>query len=179
MPFTQAPDVEGHKAAYAAWRKAGVPVYEITIQGSSHYEWSLIPTFPTTSWCADTSNNRCEGGWGNPLAQHYSLAWFDRWLKLPGEAGYDNADTRLLADADWVPRYSFYFRSARSYPTRSGQVQDCEDIRAGCSNATSARSTGLSATSVSGASSGAGALPLSLLLVLLAAALGRKWQRRI
>jgi hypothetical protein len=163
-PFTQAPDVEGHKAAYTAWRKAGVPVYEITIQGSSHYEWSLIPTFPTTSWCADTSKNHCEGGWGNPLAQHYSLAWMDRWLKQPGEAGYDTADARLLADADWVKRYSFYYRSARSFPTRSGQAQSCEDIRAGCGN---------TATAGNESSSG-GALPLSFLWVLLGAAVLRK-----
>lgn len=135
MPHQSAPDPEAHKTAYETWKAAGLPVYQLTIQGSSHYEWSLIPTFPTSSWCADTSNNRCEGGWGRPLAEHYSLAWFDRWLKQPGEPGYEDADARLLADADWVDRYSFYYRSARAFPNRDGEIQACEDIRAGCVDA--------------------------------------------
>mgnify|MGYP000153249393 CR=1 FL=1 len=132
MPKTTPPDPEAHKGAYSAWKEAGLPVYQLTIQGSTHYEWSLIPTFPTTSWCADTSNNRCEGGWGRPMAEHYSLAWFDRWLKGPDEPGYADADERLLADADWHDRYSFYYRSARNFPDRNGELQSCEDIRAGC-----------------------------------------------
>ena len=66
------------------------------------------------------------------MAEHYSLAWLDRWLKLPGEAGHDTADAHLLADADWRERTSFYFRSARSFVTRDGVAQVCGDIRAGC-----------------------------------------------
>lgn len=135
LPKSSAPDPEAHKGAFEAWREAGLPVYQFTIQGSTHYEWSLIPTFPTTSWCADTSNNRCEGGWGRPMAEHYSLAWFDRWLKQPGEPGYEDADARLLADADWLERYSFYYRSARAFTTREGVLAQCEDIRAGCETA--------------------------------------------
>lgn len=132
---TSPPDIEGHKGGYRGWRDAGLPVYQLTIQGSTHFEWSLIPTFPASSWCPEVVNGRCTGGWGRPLAEHYSLAWFDRWLKKPGEKGFDTADSRLLADADWVDRYSFYSKAARSYPSRDGAKQLCEDIRAGCPKA--------------------------------------------
>jgi hypothetical protein len=130
--FTSPPDPESDKVAYAAWKAAGIPVYQLTIQGSTHFEWSLIPTFPTTSWCPDMSTGSCLGGWGNPLAEHYSLAWMDRWLKRPGEPGYGDADARLLADADWCERYSFYLRSARAFPDRAGRFHTSEDVRADC-----------------------------------------------
>ena len=129
---TAPPDIEGHKGGYRAWRDAGLPVYQLTIQGSTHFEWSLIPTFPASSWCPEVVDGQCAGGWGRPLAEHYSLAWFDRWLKKPGEQGFDTADARLLADADWVDRYSFYSKAARAFPSREGAMQLCEDIRAGC-----------------------------------------------
>jgi len=132
VPFLQAPEPEEHKAAFAAWQQAGVPVYQLTIQGSSHYEWSLIPTFPTSSWCPEIVDGQCSGGWGLPMAEHYTLAWLDRWLKECGEQGYEDADARLLADDDWQERYSFYFRSARDFSDRNGGLQQCDDIRAGC-----------------------------------------------
>ncbi len=133
-PFLQPPDPDGHKAAFAQWRAAGVPVYSITIQGSSHYEWSLLPNFPATSWCPNTSAGACRGGWGNPLAQHYTLAWFDRWLKQPGEPGYADADARLLDDGgeQGIGKFSFRYRSARAFPDRNGVMQECGDLRAGC-----------------------------------------------
>jgi hypothetical protein len=128
------PDPEGHKAAYAAWRDAGVPVFELTIQGSSHYEWSLLPSFPTTSWCPDAASGQCRGGWGQPMAEHYTLAWMDRWLKRSVEPGFRDADARLLDDTGPQGRtkMSVYYRSARAFTDRRGRVQVCEDIRAGC-----------------------------------------------
>jgi hypothetical protein len=120
-PFTEPPNPQGKNAGFGAWRDAGIPSYQVNIRGGSHYEWSLLPGFPTSSW-----------DWGNPLADHYSLAWLDRWLKLPDETGYENADARLLADADWEDRMSFYFHSARFFPTREGTLHDCDDIKAGC-----------------------------------------------
>ncbi|MEO6028519.1 MAG: hypothetical protein ABIR79_16760 [Candidatus Binatia bacterium] len=54
----------------------------------------------------------------------------DRWLKRVGEPGYGDADVRLLADADWCDRYSFYMRSARTFPDRAGQIHTTEDVRA-------------------------------------------------
>ncbi|MGH2694409.1 MAG: alpha/beta hydrolase family protein [Actinomycetota bacterium] len=121
VPHTSPPNPQGKNSGFNAWKQAGVSSYQINVRGGTHYEWSLLPGFPTSSW-----------EWGNPLADHYSLAWLDRWLKLPGEAGYDDADARLLNDAAWVDRMSFYFDSARFFPTRTGAWQDCADIKAGC-----------------------------------------------
>ena len=132
VAFTSPPDPESDKTAYAAYRDAGIPVYQLTIQGSTHYEWSLVPSLPATSWCPDLSSGSCAGGWGRPMAEHYSVAWMDRWLKKQGEPGYGDADERLLADADWCPRYSFYLRSARTFPDRGGRTHVSEDIRADC-----------------------------------------------
>lgn len=171
---TSAPDPESHKDGYAAWAAAGQPVYQLTIQGSTHYEWSLIPavpfaSFPASSWCPDPASGRCAGGWGNPVAEHYSLAWFDRWLKQPGGSGHDTADARLLDDAAWRERHSFYFRSARKFPDRAGRLQACEDIRAGCP---------VAATPGLGRASGGAPGGRGLVLMLVAAAVGRRLRSR-
>ncbi|MGH8462090.1 MAG: alpha/beta hydrolase family protein [Stenotrophobium sp.] len=168
VPFTQPPNPDGHKGAFAEWVKAGVPVYSITIQGSTHYEWSLLPLFPASSWCPSVVNNACVGGWGNPLAQYYTLAWFDRWLKHPGETGYDTADARLLDDSgpQGAAKMSFYYRSARSFSARDGSVHDCADIRAGCSD--------IAASQAGNGSSGGGGMPPLTLLVLLGGVLVRR-----
>ena len=133
-PRVEAPDPEGHKNAFKGWQEADVPVFQLTIQGSTHFEWSSIPTFPATSWCPDVVDGRCTGGWGRPMAEHYTLAWFDRWLKREGEPGYDDADARLLDDEGPQGRskMSFYLRSARDFVSRDGALQHCEDIRARC-----------------------------------------------
>jgi len=133
-PYVAPPDPESHKLAYAAWQAAGVPTYVIGIQGTTHFDFSLAPSFPTTSWCPDTSTGACRGGWGRPAIQHYLLAWFDRWLKQPGEPGHADADQRLVDDGgeQGAVKLSFRYRSARDYPDRSGKRQHCEDIRGGC-----------------------------------------------
>ena len=173
QPKLQPPDPEGQKTAYAAWKKAGIPVYQFTIQGSTHYEWSLIPTFPASSWCPQMVKGQCSGGWGNPMAQHYSLAWIDRWLKLPGETGYDDADARLLDDSHWLDRYSFYSRSARRFPLRNGKSAACEDIRAGCSDLVNLNSRGAAAST----STGGGSMPWRALLTLTGLAALRRRNR--
>ncbi|MGB1580569.1 MAG: alpha/beta hydrolase family protein [Nevskiales bacterium] len=182
-PFLQAPDPEGHKGAFASWQAAAVPAYQLTIQGSSHYEWSLIPTFPTTSWCPEVVDGQCADGWGLPLAEHYTLAWFDRWLKQPGEVGYDTADARLTADEQWADRMSFYYRSARDFPARNGQALQCDDIRgavvdgSSCGAAATVTGSGSAGNSLSSNRSGGGCTlvvepgakdPVLALLVLLA-----------
>jgi hypothetical protein len=123
-PYTSPPNPNGKIPAFTTWLEAGVPSYEVVIQAGTHQEFSRIPhgpgvTPPSTSWVT----------WGNLLTTHYSLAWIDRWLKQPGEGSFDTADARLLADADWVCRMSFYYRSARSFPTRQGAAQGSHDIR--------------------------------------------------
>jgi hypothetical protein len=123
-PHERPPDPDEEREAFLAWRDAGVPAYQVNVRGGTHYEWSLLPGFPTTSW----------HGWGNPMAGHFSLAWLDRWLKAPDEPGYDTAEARLLADAEWCDRMSFYYRSSRELPLRSGGVERSEDIRRDCSD---------------------------------------------
>ena len=103
---------------FADWRAVGVPAYQLVIRGGTHYEWSRVPAFPATSW-----------SFGNALAEHYSTAWFDRWLKRPDEAGYHTADERLLADDAWADHLSFHYRSARAFPTYNGRWRREDDIR--------------------------------------------------
>lgn len=134
MPFTEPPDPESTIDNFRRWQTAGVPVYEIITQGSTHYDFSPLPNFPTTSWCPTPEEGVCNGGWTNALTRFYTVAWFDRWLKLPGEMGFDDADNRLLDDdgPEGRTKYSFRFRSARDYPDRNGRQQLCLNIRAGC-----------------------------------------------
>ncbi|HSW11527.1 MAG TPA: hypothetical protein VLI06_01735 [Solimonas sp.] len=133
-PNLVAPNLDNHKLAFAEWQAAGIPAYVLGFQGTTHFDYSPSNTFPATSWCADTSSGACRGGWGGPAIIHYTLAWFDRWLKKAGEPGYADADQRLVDDAgaEGAAKMSFRYRSARDYPDRSGKRQHCEDIRAGC-----------------------------------------------
>lgn len=130
-PFLVPPDPDAHRQSLDYWQSAGRPVYSLVIAGSTHQEWSQIPLAHATSWCAGVVDNACVGSWGLGLSEHYSVAWFDRWLKRPGEPGYADADARLLDDS-WVERLSWHFRSARSFPDRQGRPQDCADLRASC-----------------------------------------------
>ncbi|MFQ3319699.1 MAG: hypothetical protein ACI8UR_000580 [Natronomonas sp.] len=124
-PHERPPDPNAKSTGFAKWRDADVPAYQFVIRGGTHYEWSRLPTFPTTSW-----------EFGNALADHYTVAWFDRWLKTPEESGYHDADGRLLADDAFADRLSFHYRSKRAFPDRSQQSHDCDDIRAGCAEPT-------------------------------------------
>jgi hypothetical protein len=126
-PNAQPPDPQAKSAGFNLWVAAGLPAYQVQIQGGTHYEWSLLPGFPASDWEPGGT-----GGWGQPVARHYTLAWMDRWLKKKGERGYDDADARLLADADWRERMSFYYPSSRSFPDRTGTRHVRGDIRRGC-----------------------------------------------
>jgi dienelactone hydrolase len=126
-PNSQPPDALAKSAGFLLWQDAGVPAFQVQIQGGAHYEWSLLPGFPTSDWVPGS-----DGGWGQPLARHYTLAWMDRWLKVKGEPGYDDADARLLDDAAWRERMSFYYVSSRDYPARDGKRRVLADIRKGC-----------------------------------------------
>lgn len=52
------------------------------------------------------------------MATYYTVAWFDRWLKKPGETGYADADARLPNDNGVQGRneISYHFHSARGIP---------------------------------------------------------------
>jgi hypothetical protein len=141
-PYTAPPDPDGKRGGYLTWTAAGLPSYQLVVEGGTHYEWSLLPTFPTTAW-----EPGGDGGWGNPLARHFTVAWFDRWLKVAGEPGFDDADARLLdvdarpaaddlqggdAVASWCERLSFHFTSSYGFPDRDGTAHAVDDVAAGC-----------------------------------------------
>jgi len=130
VPKTDPPDPDARTAGFAGWRDAGVPTYQLNVRGGTHFEWSRIPTFPTTSW----------DSWGNELAEHFTVAWLDYWLKTEAELRADagigpdgdgspaptvpaegppgrTAAERRLTDLEhWCERLSFYYRSGRYLP---------------------------------------------------------------
>ncbi len=134
-PYTQPPG-EDKNAGFDLWRDTGVDSFQVNIQGGTHYEWSLLHQFPASSWeggrIISADGSELGDGWGNVIAQYYTLAWFDRYLKLPGEAGYEDADVRLLNDGLLRERFSWYFPSKRSYHGRDGALHGCENIALGC-----------------------------------------------
>lgn len=131
-----APPTENKNAGFDLWRDSNVDTFQVNIQGATHYDWSLLHQFPASSWeggkivAADGSDNGT--GWANPIAQYYTLAWFDRYLKVSGEPGYDDADARLLNDSIFAERFSWYFPSKRAFRDRSGTMHSCENIALGC-----------------------------------------------
>ena len=131
------PDPQAKSAGYNRWVEEQVPAMQINLRAATHYEWSLLPNFPSSNWrpgliVAPDGSNIIAEDFGNAVAQYYTLAWFDRWLKLPTETGYLDADERLTGDQLLRDRFSFYFDSQWSFPTRAGVPQSCEDIAAGC-----------------------------------------------
>lgn len=134
-PYTE-PPTENKNAGFDLWRDSGVDSFQVNIQGATHYDWSLLHQFPASSWeggkviAADGSDNGT--GWAQPIAQYYTLAWFDRYLKEPGEPGYDDADARLLNDSIFAERFSWYFPSKRAFKDRSGTMHSCENIAGSC-----------------------------------------------
>lgn len=132
VPYLSPPPADAYLRGLKAWQDADLPAFAFTILGSSHYEWSPLPLFPSTSWCPQTNNGRCEGGWGLPMAEYYTVAWFDRWLKHSDEAGYADADARLLDNALFGERFSYHFESGYSFPDRDGQMRNCASINDAC-----------------------------------------------
>jgi hypothetical protein len=131
-----APPTENKNAGVDLWRDSNVDTFQVNIQGATHYDWSLLHQFPASYWeggktiASDGSDNG--EGWANPVAQYYTLAWFDRYLKEPGEVGYDDADDRLLNDSIFAERLSWYFPSKRAFKDRNGLMHSCENIALGC-----------------------------------------------
>lgn len=134
VPFIAPPDPEFHKVSFKTWQDAGIDVFEFTTRGSTHLDWSHVPPLIGTSFCPNPQDDVCENGFSLPMFEHYTVAWFDRWLKEPGEIGFESADARLLDDAgqQGADKMSFRFRSARDFTDRSQNRQRCEDIRSGC-----------------------------------------------
>lgn len=135
-PYQSPPDHAAKNGGFELWQAAGVDVFQVNIRGGAHYEWSLLYQFPATSWepgrIISADGSELGSGWGNVVAQYYTLAWFDRWLKKPGEPGHGDADARLLNDALLRERLSWHFPSRRAYRSRDGAWQLCDHIALGC-----------------------------------------------
>jgi hypothetical protein len=99
-------------------------------QNGTNLETWTARALADPSWLGLTSGNSAVA----PVGATWQVAWFDRWLKKPGEAGYTDADARLLNDAgpQGAVKMSFHFRSARDFPNHSGVREHCESIRTGC-----------------------------------------------
>jgi hypothetical protein len=134
-PYLLGIDRDAFMPSFRYWQEGGEPVMVVIPQASTHGQYSPPPLTPAASWCPADASPECDGGWALPMQQHYTVAWFDRWLKLPGEPGHEDADARLLDDGHPVTgavNMSWHFPSARDFPNRRGGRQHCEDIRAGC-----------------------------------------------
>jgi len=74
-----------HKdGAFLAWRDAGVDAMQVALLGSTHLEWTFVP------YILPASRK------GERVAMHYTLAWFDRYLKGPVDAAQNADATRRL-----------------------------------------------------------------------------------
>nr|MBV6631291.1 hypothetical protein [Oceanococcus sp. HetDA_MAG_MS8] len=184
LPFLAPPQRDQHLEAFASWQRAGIPAFQFTIAGSTHFEWSLLPGFPASSWCPEVVAGQCQGGWGRPMAEHYTLAWLDRWLKRPGEGGFINADERLLAHqnqhTEFAERLSVYYDSAWAFTQRDGVTRSCTDLRRDCASTTVAAIQPSSAQARQALSHAGGQLSwmnlLSLFLIWAATAHRRRSQ---
>lgn len=118
--------------AFEYWVSYGKDAMVIVPHASTHTQYSQNPFLPASSWCGDPTVFACNTGWVIPMATHYTVAWFDRWLKLPGEIGYASADERLLDDGNpvtGVVNMSWHYTSARHFLTRSGELKRSSNLR--------------------------------------------------
>jgi dienelactone hydrolase len=130
QPSATAPDPAAHTTALRRWEKAGVDTYALTIRGGTHLEWVDVPyILPSTTY-------------GVLAAEHYTVAWMDRYLSP--SASVRNAASATLADAPQVDRrtrgedqlpWTASFLSARyrggfSFHDARGGLRVVEDLRA-------------------------------------------------
>lgn len=68
-PSPEPPDPDGKNGTFRRFEEAGVPSMQVALRGSTHLEWAYVPyILPASSE-------------GERVGMHYTLAWFDRWLK--------------------------------------------------------------------------------------------------
>ncbi len=128
-PNVSLPDPTAKSVSSHAYSDAGVDSGELIIRGGSHLDFSFIP-------------NQAFGASlrGPDLADWYTTAWFDKYLKHD-----PTADARLLSNrwrSDAVESgvdpghdgnaFSFYYPSRLDIRLASGRRFDCENLRSGC-----------------------------------------------
>ena len=80
-PSTTAPDKTAHLDPLKAWRAKGVDVYSFSVRGGTHIEWVDVPyILPSTTY-------------GHLMAEHYTLAWMQRYVAT-------DPSTRAAASAE-------------------------------------------------------------------------------
>lgn len=114
------PNPEAKKGAFNAWRSAGIDTMQIAPLAATHMEWGFHPP-------------ACGSNWGNAIATHYSMAWFDKYLKAD-----PTADERLLTKQYLTPNnprcgnnancYSIYYKSAYHFRDADGVLRACDDM---------------------------------------------------
>ncbi len=127
QPTAQAPDPSANLGAFRSWRAAGRDAYALTVRGGTHSEWIDVPyILPSTTY-------------GVRLADHYTLAWIERYT-APSVARRAAAADALLAApkhetgaADQLPwradflsaRHlsAFGFSDAAGRPAQTGDVR--------------------------------------------------------
>lgn len=81
-PQNGAPNADAKLAGYKALQERGTDTMSVTLRSSTHLEWTYVPYILPASRL------------GERVSMHYTLAWFDRYLK-----GDPSALTRLTARA--------------------------------------------------------------------------------
>ena len=149
-PTNSAPNPVAKQGGFEALRKAGTDAMSITLRASTHLEWTYVPYILPASRL------------GERVSMHYTLAWFDRYLK-----GDKKAEDRLTAptfdasaDASSIGAGTFSPEAAAADPTNPeagnvpyklaglkvadrlsfyyrsayslGGAKTCADMRAGC-----------------------------------------------
>lgn len=127
QPNPTAPDPRANLGAFDAWRTAGVDSYSLTVRGGTHIEWVDVPyILPSTTY-------------GVRLADHYTLAWIERYL-APTPTDRRRAGAELLAapvnegtaaELPWRASFlSARHLSAFDFHDPTGRRRQTGDIRA-------------------------------------------------
>src|SRR3954467_2983484 len=125
-PNTSQPDPEAKTARSVTYSDAGVDSGELIIRGGSHLDFSWIPNpgFGASLRGAD-------------MADWYTTAWFDKYVKEDPSADRRLLSNRWFNDAQEAAvdpdhdgnMFSRYYRSRLDIGLAGGGRFDCEDIR--------------------------------------------------
>ncbi|MFA5890468.1 MAG: hypothetical protein WDA27_05905 [Actinomycetota bacterium] len=118
----QRPDPESKKTAFEKWRAAGIDTMQVATRAATHMEWAYVPYAVAAS------------SWGNAIVDHYTWAWFDKYLKNDPDA-----DARLLTKAYTAPSnascggeancYSIYYKNAYAFKNLDRTADYyCDDV---------------------------------------------------
>lgn len=115
-PSTEAPDPKEHLGGLELWRSAGVDAYAFSVRGGTHCEWvDVAYILPSTKY-------------GVKLAEHYTVAWFQKYLGSTDAIRQQATDT-LAAREQWRAK-QFSARRLGGFTFHDGAtVLSTDDIR--------------------------------------------------